>query len=54
MINLIPFTRQGYVEEELMWMYKVVRIWLGLIVCKQVTVCLGHIWTTLYKKVLPG
>jgi hypothetical protein len=28
--------------------YKVVQIWPGLIVCKQVTVCPGHIWTTLY------
>jgi hypothetical protein len=28
--------------------YKVVQIWLGLFVCKQVTVCPGHIWTTLY------
>jgi hypothetical protein len=27
--------------------YKVVQIWPGLIVCKQVTVCPGHIWTTL-------
>jgi hypothetical protein len=30
------------------FMYKVVQIWPGLIVCKQVTVCPGHIWTTLY------
>jgi hypothetical protein len=30
-------------------LYKVVQIWPGLIVCKQVTVCPGHIWTTLYK-----
>ena len=29
--------------------YKVVQIWPGLIVCKQVTVCPGHIWTTLYN-----
>jgi hypothetical protein len=28
--------------------YKVVQIWPGLFVCKQVTVCSGHIWTTLY------
>jgi hypothetical protein len=28
-------------------MYKVVQIWPGLFVCKQVTVCPGHIWTTL-------
>jgi hypothetical protein len=29
-------------------MYKVVQIWPGLFVYKQVTVCPGHIWTTLY------
>jgi hypothetical protein len=29
-------------------MYKVVQIWPVLFVCKQVTVCPGHIWTTLY------
>jgi hypothetical protein len=28
--------------------YKVVKIWPGLFVCKQVTVCPGHVWTTLY------
>jgi hypothetical protein len=28
--------------------YKLVEIWPGLFVCKQVTVCPGHIWTTLY------
>jgi hypothetical protein len=28
--------------------YKVVQIWPGLFVCKQVTVCPDHIWTTLY------
>jgi hypothetical protein len=28
--------------------YKVVQIWPGLIVCKQVTVYPGYIWTTLY------
>jgi hypothetical protein len=32
-----------------MYKYKVVQIWPGLIVCKQATVCPGHIWTTLYK-----
>ena len=32
--------------------YKVVQIWPGLFVCKQVTVCPGHIWTTLYFGVL--
>ena len=30
--------------------YKVVQIWPGLFVCKQVTVCPGHIWTTFYYK----
>jgi hypothetical protein len=34
--------------ETLRIVYKVVQIWPGLIVCKQVTVCPGHIWTTLY------
>jgi hypothetical protein len=35
--------------------YKVVQIWPGRFVCKQVTVCPGHIWTTLYmaKIMLP-
>ena len=28
--------------------YKVVQIWPGRFACKQVTVCPGHIWTTLY------
>jgi hypothetical protein len=28
--------------------YKVVQIWPGLFMCKQVTVCPGYIWTTLY------
>jgi hypothetical protein len=28
--------------------YKVVQIWPGQFVCKQDTVCPGHIWTTLY------
>jgi hypothetical protein len=32
--------------------YKVVQIWPGLIVCKQVTVCPSHIWTTLYFRFL--
>ena len=32
--------------------YKVVQIWPGLFVCKQVTVCPGHIWTTLYQHTL--
>jgi hypothetical protein len=30
-------------------LYKVVQIWPGRFVCKQVTVCPGHIWTTLYS-----
>jgi hypothetical protein len=29
-------------------LYKVVQIWPGRFVCKQVTVCPDHIWTTLY------
>jgi hypothetical protein len=33
-------------------MYKAVQIWPGLTVCKQVTVCPGHIWTTSYFKTL--
>jgi hypothetical protein len=32
----------------LLLIYKVVQIWPGLILCKQVTVCPGHIWTTLF------
>ena len=28
--------------------YKVVQIWPGLFVCKQIIICPGHIWTTLY------
>jgi hypothetical protein len=32
--------------------YKVVQIWPGLFVCKQVTVYPGHIWTTLYLEIL--
>jgi hypothetical protein len=32
----------------IMKLYNVVQIWAGLFVCKQVTVCPGHIWTTLY------
>jgi hypothetical protein len=34
---------------DLLCKYKVVQIWPGLTVCKQVTVCPGHIWTTLYN-----
>jgi hypothetical protein len=33
--------------------YKVVQIWPGLTVFKQVTVCPGHIWTTLYYQNTP-
>ena len=32
--------------------YKVVQIWPGRFVCKQVTVCPGHIWTTLYNTMI--
>ena len=32
----------------ILYIYKVVQIWPGLIVCKQVTIYPGHIWTTLY------
>jgi hypothetical protein len=32
--------------------YKVVQMWPGLFVCKQVTVCPDHIWTTLYYNLL--
>ena len=35
-------------EKSVSVLYKVVQIWPGLFVCKQVTVCPGHIWTTLY------
>jgi hypothetical protein len=35
---------------KLLPMYKVVKIWPGRFVCKQVIVCPGHIWTTLYDK----
>jgi hypothetical protein len=30
--------------------YKVVQVWPGRFVCKQVTVCPGHIWTTFYHR----
>jgi hypothetical protein len=36
--------------KESITIYKVVQIWPGLFVCKQVTVCPGPIWTTLYFK----
>jgi hypothetical protein len=43
-----PLTR--CFKNKIKWnsLYKVVQIWPGLIVCKLVTVCPGHIWTTLY------
>jgi hypothetical protein len=37
-------TKQGLC---IIYIYKVVQIWPGRFVCKQVTVCPGHIWTTL-------
>ena len=43
--------REGGRKTSVRWIfarYKVVQIWPGLFVCKQVTVCPGHIWTTLY------
>jgi hypothetical protein len=38
----------GMLEFRPNWSYEVVQIWPGWFVCKQVTVCPGHIWTTLY------
>jgi hypothetical protein len=43
-----PNLRQALYRVTFLVLYKVVKIWPGLIVCKQVTVCPGHIWTTLY------
>ena len=43
-----PWNAYMYVLCMYICMYKVVQIWPGLFVCKQVTVCPGHIWTTLY------
>jgi hypothetical protein len=46
------FTHYRYLiisAEDIIVKYKMVQIWPGLFVCKQVTVCSGHIWTTLYK-----
>jgi hypothetical protein len=34
--------------------YKVIQIWPGLFVYKQVTVCPGHIWTTMYMSAALG
>ena len=39
---------KSILEEAQKLKYKVVQIWPGRFVCKQVTVCPGHIWTTLY------
>jgi hypothetical protein len=50
-IILIAFPWQQWLYKNvsmLRYTYKVVQIWPGLFVCKQVTVCPGHIWTTLY------
>jgi hypothetical protein len=44
---IFPFRK--FAKSASKWNYKVVQIWPGLIVCKQVTVCPGHIWTTLYN-----
>jgi hypothetical protein len=49
-INSVPSTCPS-TSHRGMWdmhKYKVVQIWPGRFVCKQVTVCPGHIWTTLY------
>ena len=40
------------ISETRITIYKVVQIWPRLFVCKQVTVCPGHIWTTLYYRQL--
>ena len=43
------FERASYSSNQLpVSKYKVVQIWPGRFVCKQVTVFPGHIWTTLY------
>jgi hypothetical protein len=41
--------RSRYLGPHRWYKYKVVQIWQGRFVCKQATVCPGHIWTTLYK-----
>ena len=43
---------QSTVSFSLLRIYKVVKIWPGLFVCKQVTVCPGHIWTTSYFNII--
>jgi hypothetical protein len=35
-------------NQDIFIMYKVVQIWPGRFVCKQVAVCPAHIWTTFY------
>jgi hypothetical protein len=45
---LIAIGNTSEVQNIPLKLYKVVQIWPGLLVCKQVTVCPGHIWTTLY------
>ena len=42
------WTSSAHTKKYIIFIYKVVQIWPGLFVCKQVTVCPGHIWTTLY------
>jgi hypothetical protein len=42
-----PSDDSNMLEQPRRCMYMVVQIWPGLFVCKQVTVCPGHIWTTL-------
>jgi hypothetical protein len=49
-VDWIHVTKDTYQWQaaENMPIYKVVQIWPGLFVCKHVTVCRGHTWTTLY------
>jgi hypothetical protein len=44
---LVYFSTAPHNKRKLFYLYKVVQIWPGRFVCKQVTVCPGHIWTTL-------
>ena len=60
--KVIPTSRNRDPENYVVWrmqsnpkepaLYKVVQIWPGRFVCKHVTVCPGHIWTTLYVSIL--
>ena len=43
---------QQFMNKTIKCTYKVVQIWQGRFVCKQVRVCPGHIWTTLYYYIL--